>query len=1730
MINTDLKSNVFKVVVPQGGYFIYLPNHNVDYIQGNIASNCVPYEYDMLLSMLDFLKPGDTVLDVGANIGNHTIFLASIAKVNVVAFEPNVHLASAIQKSIEINALGSQVTVKQVGLGKEESVGSFNETIPDNLGAQSISIGDGNLQITTLDSMSFNAPISLIKIDVEGMELDVLKGAKNTLIKGKPNLYVEALSLDEFLKLESFLSELGYVILSSFNATPTHLFIHSSKLNHELIKKFNFEKTKGYVYQQPKELKELKEKLHQANIKYRKINEIVDKLKKEILVSKGEEQNISCIEDVLRKEVLPVLKELEQHFETNTNFQYKLSSQPLDVVAYLETLSEKIEQHLETNTNFHDKLSSQSLNVVAYLETISEKIEQEKNQLEQTLIKQRNENAALIERLGLKESLHEKAEKEADNLRKALEKKVVDLAKQSALHEKTESEKSTLENKLLNQSNELLDVSSRLLMKEALYEKSEGDLLTLEHKISNQSRELLKAVARLSETEVLYDECKSKKEGLLTKFRKQEKEIMDIKSKEIPQLKKDCVSAQLEIEALKEELKKAKEATNNAEIAKLKAVTQIDELRASIMFQLGYVLVNGCLSLKGFALLPFRLASIIKRGVGKLFSSKNETRGTNNSAKPLSFSSKLVTEGSPDLHLPSELKSNTAERYINSLSSNRKVACVMDEFTYSSYKSTCNLQQLTPENWSTELEKFQPELLFIESAWRGKDELWGSKVGHNSQELQDIVKWCKSKNIPTLFWNKEDPIHFQTFLNVAKQFDFVFTTDLDCVSRYKTILKHNKVYFLPFACQPTSHNPIEKYSRKDAISFAGAYYKKYPERTKDLENFVSILSDVKPLEIFDRNYGKSDENYMFPETYKPFIVGTLPFEKIDIAYKGYKYAINLNSIKQSQTMFARRVYELLASNTLTISNYSKGVRLLFGDLVLCSDSGEATKSRLLKCDSDKSYSDKLRVAGVRKALEEHTYQHRFEYIEEKVFGKVNSVQSSKVAVISFVSSYKEASRVVSSFKQQTYMNKSLWIICDSVTRGLEKLVSPSVQLISYQDAENKVLANLFKEYRYLATFESSDHYGSNYLKDLILHHFYLKVDIVGKYELYSYLDESVVHDNVGKSYQVVDGLFAQSSVVDFNAISDVKLSFWRALISESFGKGYTQFSSDRFNYCKNGKERSEAENIVNDIPNLNVGKNVKELQLIAEQAKPAKNNISEKLLDIDLLRPIFENANTKDVQLDFNERTIALSSTLKDGKHEYVYGSSLLNIEVFNPIQEQSECVIKLFIDATPGLSVSFVLIYLDENEQRLAHDIINTNLNKTLKVPFGCKYVKVGFRAFSAGGCQIKDIVLGSRELLPTKFVSTSDVLLVTNHYPSYDDLYRNGFVHSRVRSYQQYNMNLDVFRLHPGELNSYHEFEGVDVTTGGANVLRHILERGNYKTILVHFLDSHMWGVLKDLSKEIKINIWVHGSEVQPWWRRKYNYSDEKSLAIAKKESAIRQAFWKDVLNPFPSNLNFIFVSQYFADEVMEDLGVSFPDSQYEIIHNPIDTELFNYIEKPIEQRKKILSIRPYASAKYANDLSVEAVLLLSKESFFDDLEFLFVGDGKLFNETLEPLRNFENVSISKGFLKHSEIAELHKEFGVFLCPTRMDAQGVSKDEAMSSGLIPVSNAVTAIPEFIDVDSGILASAESAVEMAQGIKSIYLDSNKFRVLSRNAAHRVRRQTCSSIVIAQEIDVVKRK
>ncbi len=204
-----------------------------------------------------------------------------------------------------------------------------------------------------------------------------------------------------------------------------------------------------------------------------------------------------------------------------------------------------------------------------------------------------------------------------------------------------------------------------------------------------------------------------------------------------------------------------------------------------------------------------------------------------------------------------------------------KVAAIMDQFTLESYAPECRLIELTPDHWKEEVDEFCPDMLFIESAWKGKDGLWYRKVDRYSKEIEALTTYMREKKIPIIFWNKEDPVYTDIFMLTASYADFVFTTDIDCIARYKAELGHDLVYHLHFAAQPEIHNPIEKFQRKNQFCFAGAYYHKYKERSKVFDDFAEVFCRGAGLAIYDRNHPNPLPEHAFPKKYAPYILGSL---------------------------------------------------------------------------------------------------------------------------------------------------------------------------------------------------------------------------------------------------------------------------------------------------------------------------------------------------------------------------------------------------------------------------------------------------------------------------------------------------------------------------------------------------------------------------------------------------------------------------------------------------------------------------------------------------------------------------------------------------------------------------------------------------------------------------------------------------------------------------------------
>ncbi len=1787
-------------------YCMYLPDVDADYIQNYIKTQQEPYEKEMLLDMSSRLKPGQLVLDVGANIGNHTFYLAVIAECEVMSYEPNSHLVMAMNKSIRLNGLVDRVSVFQVGVGHHNSEAVFHEDLPNNIGAQKLDLGQGgSIKVIPLDECAFPQTVSMIKVDVEGMELDVLKGAEKLISQDRPHLYIECISSYEYTLISNWLMKLGYVYLNTFNATPTHLFAPIECVNLQQCESFLHGRHLLESRNFRADLNVNRKLLHDTNTKYRETwgrieqlkqsldaetqlkNELQDKYKHVLLehaqVVEAFEEKISQLTNLASSQAtgLADVSEQLEHSIAGVQASYskdflKLSEQLLEKdLAYKALQAEVV--FLKARTLDYQKENKDLLNNEKNLTLKAQKMEKE---LSKALIIQEKKAESLsqnlIESIKNKKTINfeidrlkqnhtqvtvnlEKSIKENNLLAKRLEELNIKLHSAQDHATQQQIRNSELHTQVVQRFNASNDSFMSLVSKlQAEKSSLEKDKIFFQQHWLESKEQIAVQVALIDnisqENKLTYDDLRKEKDNsarLEDKIKNIQIDVLALK-KELMIMTGSLSDKELELGKLQAKVtelngdKSSLEATvlkhkqvaeqAHQELLKVKqslqqSDTELVKIRSSITYQLGYRLIVGKSSWKEMLKLPKSLFEVYKRS--QAVKQKRKTKALGQQHK--------VEERK--LPVPSSVANKTTvteivgkESTISSLfkgqdrNSHIKVACIMDEFTYGSYKYECDLKQLSREHWRKELEDFQPELLFIESAWRGKDEQWYNVINKNIQELQDIVSWCKAKGIPTLFWNKEDPIHMQTFLTTAQQFDYVFTTDIDCLPRYKKALGHDRVYFLPFACQPVVHNPIELYERKDAFCFAGAYYVKYPERTHDLGNFVEHLSHYKGVEIYDRNYGKNDPNYEFPENYKPFIVGTLPFNEIDKAYKGYKFSINLNSIKQSQSMFARRVYELLGSNTVTVSNFSRGLRAMFGDLVITSDSGQELVNRVTHFTNNQDTFEKFRLSGLRKVMSEHTYQDRFNYIVSKIFTeKPEKTGLPNISVVSVVETQEAMDRVVASFLAQEYEHKSLilYLKNKSLARGQKKL-QDNVEIRYVSDLRHQKVTELVGG-PFVTAFVAEDHYGPHYLLDLALASKYSKAVAYGKGSYFTYTAKGGIERNNATAYMMVPKLLVRNTLVVCSQLMQMSMKAWLRTHIDGQYTFKSMLSLDAYNYCLGGYGQAPVAAQVDDIK-VNGGLSLSDMLAATEKTAgleaPVVEQPKELVFDISKLAETFMTSGGKTVGIKSSEHEYLVTSVLEDGKHEYVYAKNLLPLE---SITDQNHT--DLYFDVTPGLDIQLVALFFDKDKQRIGHEIKYPRSNTQINFLTGTAYVRLGWRVSGKGVAEVKNVYFEHQSFDPEQVYSQADTLLLTNHYPSYDDLYRNAFVHSRVKSYLSNDLNVDVFRfLRDGKSVDYHEFEDINVVNGSSSLLHKMLQNGQYKKVLVHFLDHEMWAVLKNYIDQLEVIVWVHGADIQPWWRRQFNYTTEHQLDVAKKVSEQRTTFWQSILQPMHSNLKLVFVSQQFADEVMKDLAVTIDKGQYDIIHNYIDTAQFEYQKKAAELRKHILSIRPFSSKTYANDLTVKAILDLSQEPWFQELSFTIVGDGPLFDEILLPLRGFENVVIERRFLNQAEIVEQHKKHGVFLIPTRMDTQGVSRGEAMASGLVPVTNKIAAVPDFCDDSDSILVQGEDFKGLADGIRKLYKDVQYFETLSENTARRVREQCSYSNTIGQELLLIAGK
>lgn len=193
MPNTERMDGSVVSTEVEGRQVSFFVNDRSDHIQG-YHDRGVFYEAEEIDIIRRHFRPGGTFVDVGANIGNHTLYASLYLQPRVVIpFEVNPHALKILRLNLLLNQTANVDTrFLGVGLAATETRLSQIAAPANNLGgARFLPSAQGSLLAIPGDVVLASTPVSFIKIDIEGMELEALRGMACTIARWRPTIFVE---------------------------------------------------------------------------------------------------------------------------------------------------------------------------------------------------------------------------------------------------------------------------------------------------------------------------------------------------------------------------------------------------------------------------------------------------------------------------------------------------------------------------------------------------------------------------------------------------------------------------------------------------------------------------------------------------------------------------------------------------------------------------------------------------------------------------------------------------------------------------------------------------------------------------------------------------------------------------------------------------------------------------------------------------------------------------------------------------------------------------------------------------------------------------------------------------------------------------------------------------------------------------------------------------------------------------------------------------------------------------------------------------------------------------------------------------------------------------------------------------------------------------------------------------------------------------------------------------
>jgi spore maturation protein CgeB len=315
------------------------------------------------------------------------------------------------------------------------------------------------------------------------------------------------------------------------------------------------------------------------------------------------------------------------------------------------------------------------------------------------------------------------------------------------------------------------------------------------------------------------------------------------------------------------------------------------------------------------------------------------------------------------------------------------VALIADQLTTCCLSAECKLSIITPRNYRWMLRFYKPDILLVESAWEGRKESWKYKIAaypdhpeRTNTELRKVVAYARDRGIPTVFWNKEDAVHFDRFISSASLFEHIFTVDENCISKYRSVVAREiSVNKLMFPVQPKTHYFEGFKFRYNEANFVGSYTHNIHHRRREWQNlmFQACAEAGIPVSIYDRNSNRKSANYRYPQIAGLHVRPAIGHAGTAAVYRQYLVSLNVNTVEDSPSMYSRRLVEILACGGIAVTNPTPAVDRYFADYCHTVEDYAQAAELFARLKHGPSADDLERAeAGSRYVLATHTWANR----------------------------------------------------------------------------------------------------------------------------------------------------------------------------------------------------------------------------------------------------------------------------------------------------------------------------------------------------------------------------------------------------------------------------------------------------------------------------------------------------------------------------------------------------------------------------------------------------------------------------------------------------------------------------------------------------------------------------------------------------------------------------------